>query len=126
MARIYSVSLNSILVSTEDLGRCLTLCDFVSNQVNISAISSDKVFVVHLEHSTTHLLVISLPTTKPSSSDPPALQTSLAVYHSLLKLIGEHTSVPHPIPLYFSDTLDIIPYEYLILTHPPGIPLSEL
>ncbi|GJF00185.1 hypothetical protein PsYK624_164640 [Phanerochaete sordida] len=65
----------------------------------------------------------------PSSTSPdslPSLQTPLATYQSLLHLLAEHTSVPHPTPLHLSDSLDIVPYAYLILSCPPGVPLSEL
>jgi hypothetical protein len=87
---------------------------------------SSKVFVVQLEDGSSYLLVLSSPAAKPPSVEPLALQTSLAIYQSLLILLSKSTSIPHPTPLHLSDSLDIIPYEYLILSCPSGTPLSEL
>ena len=83
---------------------------------------------MHLGDDTSYLLLVSTPTAKSATTapEPPSLHTSLAIYQSLLKLVSQNSSVPQPTPLYLSETLDIIPDHYLILSSPPGIPLSEL
>lgn len=97
--------------------------------MNRSSIVPSRSYVVHLDDGTSYLLLVSPPPptkTSSTSAEPPSLHTSLATYQSLLKLLSENTSIPQPTPLHLSDTLDIIRYHYLILSCPPGVPLSEL
>lgn len=77
---------------------------------------------------TSYILIVSSPSDNrlPALSEPLTLCTPLSVYQSLLGLLSQHTSIPHPTPLHHSDTLAIIPHEYLILTYTHGVPLSDL
>ena len=84
-----------------------------------------KSYAVDLIDNASYILLVSSP---PDDlvTEVPALCTPLSTYQSLLNLISQNTSVPHTLPLYYSDTLDIIPADYLILSCPIGTPLSDL
>ncbi|KIP03650.1 hypothetical protein PHLGIDRAFT_229543 [Phlebiopsis gigantea 11061_1 CR5-6] len=90
-----------------------------------SSIVQHKSYDVHLADDTSYILLISSSPDEIVASAP-VLCTPLSVYQSLLNLLSENTSIPHPTVLSHSDTRDIIPAEYLILSCPPGTPLSDL
>ena len=50
---------------------------------------------------------------------------SLATEHALLTLISAQTDVPTPTVHTLDTSLSIVPYPYLLLSHPRGVPLSH-
>ncbi|CDO68977.1 hypothetical protein BN946_scf184777.g7 [Trametes cinnabarina] len=49
---------------------------------------------------------------------------TLETEHALLKLLSSQTSIPHPTIHAFDTSSSIVPYPYLLLSHPRGVPLS--
>lgn len=94
---------------------------------HLSAIVPHRSYVVHLDSGLSYILMIASPVSSSAAQkESTPLHTPLKVYQSLLTLIAQNTSVPQPTPLLHSESNDVIPNEYLILTSPKGTPLAEL
>ena len=52
------------------------------------------------------------------------LPNSLETEHSLLKLIASQSDVPTPTIIAFDPSASLVPYQYLLLAHPGGVPLA--
>lgn len=82
---------------------------------------------MRLANGSSYALKASVPRPEISSSSPPPhLHTSLETYHSLLAKLASNTSLPHPVSHKLDATLALVPFVYLILSSPSGLPLSML
>ncbi|KAH9896488.1 hypothetical protein C8Q73DRAFT_412075 [Cubamyces lactineus] len=82
-----------------------------------------KAYAVRVDDGTsyTYILKATLPTSAASVTYAP---NTLATEHALLKLLSSQTDIPH-LPVHALDTSNsIVPYPYLLLGHPRGVPLS--
>ncbi|OCH92431.1 hypothetical protein OBBRIDRAFT_751410 [Obba rivulosa] len=86
-----------------------------------SAFTPTKSYEVILEDGTAYTLRISTPT---ASTNPTYAPNSLATEQSLLQLLSQHTSIPIPAIHALDVSLALVPYHYLLLSRPRGVPLS--
>lgn len=49
---------------------------------------------------------------------------SLSTEHTLLTLLSSQTDIPHPVVHKFDHSQTVVPYPYLLLSHPRGVSLS--
>ena len=87
-----------------------------------SAFTLIKAYVVTLSDGTSYILKVSRPNT--DSSDSHYTPNSLSEEAALSKLVNAHTDIPIPKVLALDITTTLIPYPYLLLSCPPGVPLA--
>ena len=88
-----------------------------------SAFTSTRTFIARVDDGASYILKTALPPSTASASasyQPNSLETE----HALLKLITSQSDVPAPTIIAFDPSASLVPYQYLLLTHPGGIPLS--
>ncbi|OBZ78326.1 hypothetical protein A0H81_01689 [Grifola frondosa] len=89
-----------------------------------SGFTPTKTYIIVLQDQTGYMLKVSLsaPSSRMASTYAP---NTLATEHALLQLLSQHTDVPHPVAHALDTSLSLLPYPYLLLSRPQGIPLSH-
>ncbi|KAI1792286.1 hypothetical protein LXA43DRAFT_1093811 [Ganoderma leucocontextum] len=87
------------------------------------AFTSTRVFLARVEDGPPYILktAVPAPTSLVSAS---YLPNTLETEHALLKLIASQSDIPTPTILAFDPSTSLVPYQYLLLAHPGGIPLA--
>lgn len=111
-----------------DLGQRILLanCRRNTNETGerlYSAFTLTKSYVVTLADDTSYILKVSSPLASIPSTDY-YMPNSLSEESTLSKVIAEQTDIPIPKVLALDTTCTLIPYPYLLLSDPPGIPLA--
>ncbi|CCM06218.1 uncharacterized protein FIBRA_08463 [Fibroporia radiculosa] len=88
-----------------------------------SAFTPTKTYVLLLSDGSAYVLKVS-PPSPPASSETYA-PNSLSAEHAFLQLLIKQTSVPQPTAHALDTSLTIVPYQYLLLSRPRGVPLSH-
>ncbi|TFK81374.1 hypothetical protein K466DRAFT_604544 [Polyporus arcularius HHB13444] len=90
-------------------------------RAGFDAFTPTKVYVVRTQDGASYLLK-----TGPSSSATSTayLPNTLTTEHALLGLVAAQTDIPTPTVHALDTSRDIVPYPYLLLEHPHGVPLS--
>ncbi|KZT06674.1 uncharacterized protein LAESUDRAFT_743264 [Laetiporus sulphureus 93-53] len=89
-----------------------------------SAFTPIKTFVIILADGAQYTLKISPPAM--ANMAPVYAPNTLNAEHAFLQLLVSRTNVPVPIPYALDTTLSLLPYPYLLLSRPRGLPLSHL
>ena len=86
-----------------------------------SAFTPIVAYAIRADDGTSYLLKAALGTT---TSSVAYASNSLAAEHALLSLISSQTDVPTPTIHKLDTSGAVVPYSYLLLSHPHGVPLS--
>jgi hypothetical protein len=63
----------------------------------------------------------------PSASPTPVyVSNTLATEAHLISLLAKQTDIPHPIVHKLDESMLLVPYHYLLLSHPEGVPLTKI
>ncbi|KAI8973109.1 hypothetical protein BD414DRAFT_540009 [Trametes punicea] len=117
-------------VTLEDVQRILdqhrggstTISDFKPlDRTGFEIFTPTKAYVVRVDDGTSYILKATPPASTASITYAP---NTLAMEHALLKLVASQTDIPHPTIHVLDTSHSIVPYPYLLLSHPRGIPLS--
>jgi len=87
-----------------------------------SALTPVKGFSIYLSDETSYILKVSPP---PASLNPIYAPNTLSIEHSLVQLFAKHDDIPHCQAHAIDTTLAVIPYHYLLLSHPKGVSLAH-
>ncbi|KAI0777430.1 hypothetical protein BD413DRAFT_516566 [Trametes elegans] len=103
-------------------GRSTVIADFQRYaRTGFDAFTPTTAYAVKVDDGTSYILKATPPASSASATYTP---NTLATEHALLKLLSSQTDIPHPAPRALDTSHEIVPYSYLILAHPPGVPLS--
>ncbi|KAI0635375.1 hypothetical protein C8Q77DRAFT_1255566 [Trametes polyzona] len=90
-------------------------------RTGFEAFTPTRAYKLSTDDGASYLLKVS---SSASTTSAPYAPNTLATEHTLLNLLSAQTDIPHP-TIYALDTSeDTVPYPYLLLTHPRGVPLS--
>ena len=88
-----------------------------------SAFTPTKAYTIRTSDGTSYLLKVTPPASVVSTT--PYRTNALATEHALLGLLSNQTDIP-TITVHALDTSEsLVPYSYLLLEHPRGVPLSH-
>ncbi|RPD56527.1 hypothetical protein L226DRAFT_567663 [Lentinus tigrinus ALCF2SS1-7] len=86
------------------------------------AFTPTKVYTLRTDDGTSYLLKV---TPSASATSIPYHVNTLATEHTLLGLLSSQTDIPTPTVHALDTSESIVPYPYLLLSHPHGVPLSH-
>ncbi|KAI0644012.1 hypothetical protein C8Q79DRAFT_913810 [Trametes meyenii] len=92
---------------------------FTSN--GFDAFTSTRAYVVKLDDGTSYILKAA-PST--SATSAPYTPNTLTIEHALYQVLSSQTDIPAPTAHSLDTSQAIVPYSYLLLSHPRGVPLS--
>ncbi|KAI0328773.1 hypothetical protein GY45DRAFT_951677 [Cubamyces sp. BRFM 1775] len=103
-------------------GGSTTITEFKPlNRTGFEIFTPTKAYAIRVDDGMTYILKATLPSTAASVTYAP---NTLTTEHALLNLLSSQTDIPHP-PVHALDTSNsLVPYPYLLLGHPRGVPLS--
>ncbi|KAI0367288.1 hypothetical protein BV20DRAFT_568870 [Pilatotrama ljubarskyi] len=103
-------------------GGATAIADFSPlRRTGFDAFTPTKAYTVKLDDGTQYILKATLPA---SAASTPYAPNTLATEQALLNLLSSQTDIPHPTVHTLDTSHDIVPYPYLLLSHPRGVPLS--
>ncbi|KAI0354084.1 hypothetical protein OH77DRAFT_539285 [Trametes cingulata] len=103
-------------------GESPVIADFKPlRETGFDAFTPTKAYFVKLDDGSHYILKATPPV---SATSTPYAPNTLATEHALLNLLATQTDIPHPAVHLLDTSHDIVPYSYLLLSHPRGVPLS--
>ncbi|OSC98872.1 hypothetical protein PYCCODRAFT_1374292 [Trametes coccinea BRFM310] len=117
-------------VTLEDVQRILdqhrggstTIADFKPlHRTGFEIFTPTKSYAVTVDDGTSYILKATPPASAASVTYAP---NTLATEHALLKLLSSQTGIPHPTIHTLDTSHNIVPFSYLLLSHPRGVTLS--
>ncbi|KAI0764736.1 hypothetical protein C8Q74DRAFT_993589 [Fomes fomentarius] len=91
-------------------------------QKSFDGFTPSAVYTIRLDDGTSYILKAS-PSAGPASAS--YAPNSLDTEHTLLRLLASQSDIPTPVVHAYDASTALVPYTYLLLSRPRGVPLSD-